>query len=170
MLFGNGDLQKIDFTHSFFHLIMINAAIGGIIIGKISEGSMKDGFKHTVILMSISYLVCVTAILPLSSPNDNYIITPVSGTDQTAMPGMKLHDPIAFNVTDKSGKPVPGVDVQFSISPSGSVNPVYAKTDNNSRVEVKITLGKDIADYIVTAKVEGSTGNTTITATSGGGG
>jgi flagellar protein FlaJ len=68
MIFGSGgDIQKIDFTKSFFHLIMINAALGGIIIGKISEGSLKDGFKHTVILMAASYIICIIAILPLAA-------------------------------------------------------------------------------------------------------
>jgi len=116
MIFGAGDLQKIDFTRSFFHLIMINAAIGGIIIGKISEGSLKDGIKHTVILVSASYIICVFAILPLSIGSDSYDITPVSGDNQTTIAGFKLTDPIVFNVTDKSGNPVPDSDNSLKLS------------------------------------------------------
>ena len=169
MVFGSGDLQKIDFTHSFFHLIMINAAIGGIIIGKISEGSLKDGFKHSVILMSTSYIICVVAILPLSSGSNNYVISVVSGDNQTGIPNAQLHDPIVFKVLDKNGNPVPGADVQFDIKPGGSVSPPYNTTDNSSLVSVKVILGGEQLDYTVTAKVAGSTGSVIIKTTEGSG-
>lgn len=164
MIFGSGDLQKIDFTHSFFHLIMINAAIGGLIIGKISEGTINDGFKHTVILMSASYLICVMFIIPLGGANDNYLITAVSGDNQTGTPGIPLENPIVFQITDKNHKPVPGADVQFEIKPSGRVSPVYMKADNNSQATVKVVLGTEPADYTVTAKVAGSTGSVKISS------
>lgn len=159
MIFGAGDLQQIDFTQSFFHLIMINAALGGIIIGKISEGSIKDGFKHTVILMVASYVVCITAILPLSGGSDNYIITAVSGDNQTGIVGFKLDSPIVFKVTDKSGHPVPGTQIQFEIKPDGKVDPHFTKTDNSSQATVRVTLGNDPVDYTITAKVGSSSGS-----------
>lgn len=161
-IFGSGDLQKIDFTHSFFHLIMINAAIGGLIIGKISEGSMKDGFKHSVILMSVSYLICVVAIIPLSAGSSDYIITPISGDNQTTMPGTMLKDPIVFKVTDSKGNPVPNTNIQFTIEPSGTIRPSYMKTDNSSLASIRVTLGIQDSEYTITAKVASSTGSVTI--------
>lgn len=161
MIFGSGDLQKIDFTGSFFHLIMINAAIGGIIIGKISEGSMKDGFKHTVILMSASYLVCIFFILPLAS-SSNYTINVISGDNQTGMPNMPLQDPIVFEILDGNGKPIPGADVSFDIKPDGSVSPTFNTTDNSSMVSTKVILGANAVDYTITAKISGTTKSVTI--------
>jgi len=157
MVFGAGDLQKIDFKHGFFHLIMINAALGGIIIGKISEGSAKDGFKHTVILMAASYVICLAAIFPLSNGSDDYIISVAAGDDQVGIAGFRLDNPIVFNVTDKEGRPVPGTQVQFEIKPGGKVDPLFSMTNDSSQVAVKVTLGEDRVDYTVTAKVGGST-------------
>lgn len=167
-IFGSADLQNINFTQSFFHLIMINAAIGGIIVGKISEGSIKDGFKHSVILMSSCYMVCVLLILPLGMPSNNYVITVVSGDNQTAVPGMQLQNPIVFKLTDKSSNPLPGVDMQFNITSGGIVDPAYDKTDNSSQVSVKVTLGSNPGDYTVTAKVGDVTQNVIITTENGG--
>lgn len=161
-VFGAGDLQKIDFTQSFFHLVMINAALGGIIIGKISEGSIKDGIKHVVILMSASYLISVFVILPLAIGSDNYIITAVSGDNQTGMAGFKLDSPIIFNVTDKGGHPVPDTQIQFEIKPDGKVEPAFTRTDNSSQATVKVTLGQAQVDYTVTAKIGSSTGSVKI--------
>lgn len=157
LVFGAGELQKIDFTHGFFHLIMINAALGGIIIGKISEGSAKDGLKHTVILMAAGYAICTAAILPLSSGSDGYIITVAAGDNQVGIAGFRLDNPIVFNVTDKEGHPVPGTQVQFEIKPDGKVDPLYSMTNESSQVAVKVTFGKDQGDYTVIAKVGGST-------------
>lgn len=154
-VFGSADLQNINFTQSFFHLIMINAALGGLIVGKISEGSIKDGFKHSVILMASCYVVCVLFLLPLGAPNDNYIIIVVSGDNQTGNQGMPLDNPIVFKLTDKSGNPLPGVDMQLNVTPDGMVSPTIDKTDNNSQVSVKVTLGVKSVDntYTVHAKV-----------------
>jgi len=138
---------------------MINAAIGGIIIGKISEGSLKDGIKHTVILVSASYIICVFAILPLSIGSDSYDITPVSGDNQTTIAGFKLTDPIVFNVTDKSGNPVPGTQIQFEIKPDGRVDPAFTKTNNSSQATVFVTLGDDQVEYTITARVGSSSGS-----------
>ncbi|MEM4641187.1 MAG: type II secretion system F family protein [Candidatus Pacearchaeota archaeon] len=45
-------IQKI-----FFYLILIQAFFAGLVIGKLSEGSIKYGIKHSLILLGISYLL-----------------------------------------------------------------------------------------------------------------
>ncbi|MCS7134573.1 MAG: type II secretion system F family protein, partial [Candidatus Pacearchaeota archaeon] len=42
---------------TFFYLLMIQAFFAGLVIGKLSEGSIKYGIKHSVILLTISYLL-----------------------------------------------------------------------------------------------------------------
>jgi flagellar protein FlaJ len=168
MLFGSADLQNINFTQSFFHLIMINAAIGGLIVGKIAEGSIKDGFKHSAILIASCYVICVIFILPLGTPNNNYVITVVSGSNQTANPGMQLTNPIVFKLTDMSGNPQPGVEMQFNITPSGSVSPAFDKTDNSSQVSVNVIMGSNNGMYTVSAKVGATTKDVTFSIANGG--
>jgi len=55
-------LQATNFkiiNRTFFYLLLIQAFFGGLVIGKLSEGSLKYGIKHSVILMVISYLLVV---------------------------------------------------------------------------------------------------------------
>jgi flagellar protein FlaJ len=158
MLFGNSDLQNINFTQSFFHLIMINAAISGVIVGKITEGSAIDGLKHSAILMVSCYLVCILVIIPAGTGGTaNYIITVVSGNGQTVYPGLPAQQPVVFKVTNTNGNPQPNVYVQFSIQPSGSVNPSYDTTNNSSLVSVVATTGYDSGKYTITAKAGSTT-------------
>lgn len=154
ILGGGADLQSINFNQGFFHLIMINAAIGGIIIGKITEGSALDGLKHTAILMISGYLICVLVILPGASSGTGVTISVVSGNNQTAYAGMQLQNPIVFKVVDASGKPMANTYVQFNVTPSGSMNPTFDKTDANGQVSTKATLGSNARDYTITATVD----------------
>jgi len=50
--------------NTFFYLVLIQAAFAGLVIGKLSEGSLKYGVKHSAILIAISYLlVAVSKII-----------------------------------------------------------------------------------------------------------
>lgn len=44
----------------FFSLIMIQAFFAGVMVGKFSEGSIKQGLLHSLILMTISALIVTT--------------------------------------------------------------------------------------------------------------
>lgn len=46
----------------FRHLILIQSLFSGLVIGKLSEGKLKAGIKHTVILLFIGYSVSVLLI------------------------------------------------------------------------------------------------------------
>lgn len=169
VLGGGADLQSINFNQGFFHLIMINAAIGGLIIGKITEGSALDGLKHTAILMVSGYLICVLVILPPANSGTAVTISVVSGNNQTVYPGMPLQNPIVFKVVDRSGKPMTDTYTQFNITPSGSVNPTYGQTDTNGQVSTKVTLGSDAGEYTITATVDKTVYSIFVQTESGGG-
>ena len=154
ILGGGADLQSINFNQGFFHLIMINAAIGGIIIGKITEGSALDGLKHTAILMVSGYIICVLVILPGANSGTAVTISVVSGDNQTVYAGMQSQDPIIFKVVDASGKALADTYVQFNVTPGGSMNPTFDKTDADGQVSTKVTLGSGAGDYTITATVD----------------
>jgi|GEM_PF-498523 len=55
---GGEDLQdNIDLYNTWFQrLVFIQGLFSGLIIGKLSEGELKAGFKHTAILFAVGYL------------------------------------------------------------------------------------------------------------------
>jgi flagellar protein FlaJ len=167
LLFGNAGVAEIDFERGFFHMIMLNALFGGIIIGQITEGEMKHGLKHSAILIIACYIACTTLMLP--SPDAAEMrIELVSGGGQEGFGGLPLCDPIVFNVTDPGGNPAPDVYVSISISPEGSVNPRIVKTGSDGLVEVTVVPGMDEGVYVVEALAGDSVGRVTVRAVAGG--
>ncbi len=55
---SQGKIQ--DFSYIFLALILIQGFFAGLVIGKFSEGEIKQGVKHSVILMVIAYMVMST--------------------------------------------------------------------------------------------------------------
>ncbi|MHC1565414.1 MAG: type II secretion system F family protein [Candidatus Syntropharchaeales archaeon] len=53
----------IDFARSFFHIIMINGFASGIIGGVMSEGELRQGIKHSVILVAASFVICLIYLI-----------------------------------------------------------------------------------------------------------
>gem|GEM_PF-587974 len=150
LLFGNAGMAEINFERGFFHMIMLNAFFGGIIIGQITEGEMKHGLKHSAILIIACYIACTTLILP--SPDAAEMrIELVSGGGQEGFGGLPLSDPIVFNVTDLAGNPAPDVYVKISISPDGSVNPGIVKTGSDGLITVTVAPGMAEGVYVVEA-------------------
>ncbi len=126
-MFGGSGAKDINFTQGFFHMIIINALLGGLIIGMITEGDLKQGLKHSNILILSSYIACF--MLMLSPPLPTYNIKVVSGGDQILSEGGSAN-PIAFSVTDSSGKPVPNQIMAASIKPSGMIESQVTTTKN----------------------------------------
>ncbi|MBC7086005.1 MAG: type II secretion system F family protein [Methanomethylovorans sp.] len=158
MLGGNNELSDINFERGFFHMIILNALFGGLIVGMITEGEIKHGLKHSAVLVALSYIACITLILSAGS-GAVYNISLVSGEGQQAIGGLPLQEPLVFNVTDMSGNPAPGVYVQMSISPSGIVS--SAMTEKDGTVTITPTVGEEPGTYVVTA----TAGNSLATAT-----
>ena len=169
MLFGRAEIADINFEQGFFHLIMINAFLGGIIIGKITEGSSKHGFKHAAILMVACYLACIFFILPMPQIAEEVTIEIISGDGQEGFVGLPLEGPIVFKIYDLEGNPKSGVYVEFSITPGGMVKPSFLKTDKGGLASVKATLGEEAGIYVIEAKVGCITKKATAIAKSEGG-
>jgi flagellar protein FlaJ len=57
---GSGGYAESDSSgiikNSFFILVLIEALFTGLVVGKLSEGSLKSGVKHSVILLIITFL------------------------------------------------------------------------------------------------------------------
>jgi flagellar protein FlaJ len=163
MLGGGNGLSDINFERGFFHMIVLNALFGGLIVGMITEGEMKHGLKHSAILIALSYVACVTLIL--SAGGGMYTLKLVSGDGQQALGGLPVQEPIVFNVTDFSGKQTPGVYVEMTISPSGIISGVMSGV--NGTVSVTPTPGEEPGNYTVTATKGKSSATATIEVVGG---
>jgi flagellar protein FlaJ len=166
LLFEDVGVADIDFNLGFFHMIMLNALFGGIIIGQITEGEMKHGLKHSAILMIICYFVCTALILPTPAA-EGVRIELVSGSGQEGFGGLLLMEPVVFNVTDPDGNPAPDVYVKISISPDGSVDPRIVKTGEDGLVSVKVMPGVEDGVYVIKAAVGDAVAKATARVLSG---
>jgi len=164
--FGGAEIANIDFTQGFFHLIMLNALFGGLIIGKISEGDSRYGLKHATILIGGCYVACVMMLLPAGAGGDviEANVEIVSGFDQEGLVGLPLKDPIVVLVTDLEGNPLPRTTVTFGIDPGGTVEPETVKTNEEGKATVRVVLGGTEGTYAVSATVGETTARTTADA------
>jgi flagellar protein FlaJ len=165
-MLGGAGLSDIDFERGFFHMIIINALFGGLIVGQITEGEIKHGFKHSAILIALSYVACVTLLLP-AGVGSTYMVTVASGDAQEVMGGIPLQQPIIFNVTDADGNPAAGTFVKMTITPSGVITSSMTKDDGT--VTVSPVPGSTAGTYVVTATAGESKGTATIIVNGGGG-
>jgi len=58
---GGGGISSGDISSSFLYLLLIQGFFSGLTIGKLAEGSIKSGVKHSFALMLISFLVSAGA-------------------------------------------------------------------------------------------------------------
>lgn len=163
-MFGGDGIGDINYKQQFFHLLVINGLIGGVIVGKISEGSAQDGIKHSVILTLISYVACVALIFPIGGA-DLVTVNVAAGDGQTGIVGMPLNDPIVFQVLDAQGKPKPNTLVTVNIAPSGKLSSTMLSTDEEGNVSISIILGDETGVYKVEAKTGDTAGSASVTAT-----
>lgn len=56
---STSDLQILDFKQTFGSLIIIQAIFSGIAIGKMAEGSVIGGLKHSLVLLSVGYTIFI---------------------------------------------------------------------------------------------------------------
>jgi flagellar protein FlaJ len=168
-IFGKNQIVGLDFSRGFFHMIMINSFFGGLIIGKISEGDARFGLKHAVVLMAAGYIACALFILPPPATPAAQItnISVISGNNLNGIVGLPYKDPIQFKLTDNAGNPINSTLVQFSIIPSGKVDPASDTSDKNGVATVRATIGADPGTYLVIAKANGAKAQVKIIATAG---
>ena len=53
---------SIDFNMIFTFLLLIQGFFTGLMVGKFSEGSLKFGLKHSLVLMFIGYMAFTIAV------------------------------------------------------------------------------------------------------------
>ncbi len=56
----SGGAEKLDLDKIFFVLVLVQGFFDGLVIGKFSEGDIKHGFIHSLILMTMSALIITT--------------------------------------------------------------------------------------------------------------
>jgi len=161
ILFGSGgirlggSLENLPLEKYFFHLIMINALIVGLVIGKILHGSIKHGLIHSSVLMIASYVTCVMLILPGGFlAGASVQIEVVSGDNQYGGILVELSEPVVFNVT-QDGKPYTGevkIVVEGPKGARGRADPDFARPDEKGMLSTRVTLGKERGLYIIRAK------------------
>jgi len=64
---GAAQAAPIDFGSIFLGLILIQGFFAGLMIGKFSEGDLKAGLKHSLIMMVLGYVV-ITTIVGVEKP------------------------------------------------------------------------------------------------------
>jgi flagellar protein FlaJ len=66
---GTGEsVQQEDMSNSFLYLLLIQGFFTGLTIGKLGEGGLKAGVKHSFALMLISFVVSAAANIILGAP------------------------------------------------------------------------------------------------------
>ena len=88
----------------------------------------------------------------------------VSGDGQSAETDQHLTNPLIVRVLDQNSAVLSGVTVNFTVSPSGTLNPTSAPTGSNGQASTTLQLGSTATTYTVTASVTGLT-SVTFTAT-----
>ena len=107
----------------------------------------------------------VTFTVNVGEPPD--AIKKISGDNQSGRPGARLANPFVVEVVDENDDPVSGATVAFSVTAGGgSVSPTSATTNASGRAQTVLTLGDEIGDNTVTARV---TGLRAVTFTAGAG-
>lgn len=60
-----GTIDSKEIANSFLYLVLIQGFFSGLTIGKLAEGNVKNGIKHSLALMLISFLISASANLLL---------------------------------------------------------------------------------------------------------
>jgi hypothetical protein len=78
----------------------------------------------------------------------------VRGNSQIAVAGEELGAPIVVGVTNRRGRPMAGVSLDWTTAEGGRVVPERLTTDDSGFVRATWTLGAQTGQYSATAKVE----------------
>lgn len=58
---GGAPIEQEELANSFLYLLLIQGLFSGLTIGKLSEGTIKPGIKHSFILMFLAFLISTGA-------------------------------------------------------------------------------------------------------------
>jgi len=131
--------------------------------GGSAVGAQVDAFRVTVdgagnVYVSDSFNDRIRKLTPLAETPANLSV--VSGDKQSATVGTTLGDPLVVKVADASGAGIPGVIVNFTVSPAGAatVSPSPAITLNDGTAAVNVALGMTAGGFTITASANGLAG------------
>jgi flagellar protein FlaJ len=172
---SNSDINSVPLERDLFFLCILNGLLGGLVIGKISEGKIKHGVKHGLILVVIAFLAWSLVVVPATSSTGPTYPFSVVSYDRTGPVGIPLPDPIVVQVNNTGGTAAASVLVLFSITGPGAtaqVIPSSVNTDANGIASATVILGDEPGTYTVGVTVGSNTTAVEIlaTGTAGGGG
>jgi hypothetical protein len=58
---GGGSASALDVSRAFLYLLIIQGFFSGLTIGKLSEGSLKPGIRHSFALIVLSFVIYTIA-------------------------------------------------------------------------------------------------------------
>ena len=58
-LFLAGGIGLIHIQNVMFHMCLIQGLLGGLVAGKMGEGSVAAGLKHSLILMTVGFIIFI---------------------------------------------------------------------------------------------------------------
>lgn len=157
--FGGSDLANVTVESDMLYLLLISGFLGGLVIGKVSEGQLKLGLKHSLVLLVITLVAWqFTVVAPVSA--DNYNVTVVS-YDKSGVAGLPMKNPLAVKVTGQDGKPASGVLVSFSATGDTRFSPSSLVTDALGTAKTTVILGSSVG--VVEITITAGSNSTTIT-------
>lgn len=172
---SNSDIATVPLERDLFFLCILNGLLGGLVIGKVSEGKIKHGVKHSLILILIAFLAWSLIVVPATSGAGPSYPFRVVSYDTSGPVSLPLPDPIVVQVNNTDGTPAVSVVVTFNIAGPGTqaqVIPSSVNTDANGMASAQIILGDVSGTYTVGVTVGSNTTAVEIlaTGTQGGGG
>jgi len=102
-----------------------------------------------VVLAAATLASCGGDALVLPSEGEPAGISVVAGNDQSGRVGEKLAEPVVIEVTDVSGRPVPGATVEVELD--GALDTVQTGSDGHASAEV--ALGSSVGELTGHARV-----------------
>lgn len=170
-ILGQSDIGSVPLERDLYLLVVINGFMGGLVIGKISEGKLKQGIKHSLILVLIAFVAWALFVVPATSGAAvSYNVT-VTSYGHTGYVSLTMSQPLDVNVTTKAGAPGETVPVAFTIiGPGGTsygatITPSTTNTDTDGRASVQVTLGSAPGEYTITATAGSGSAAVIINAT-----
>ena len=147
--------------------VTFTVASGGGMLSATSATTDSNGWAESTLTLgpnagTNTVTVSVAGLQEVQTFNAEGIRIPktleiISGVDQEGLPGDVLEKPFVVEVRDQTDKPLPGVEVTFSItSGDGTLSEISVTTDSNGRAESTLTLGPNPGTNTVTVSVTGS--------------
>ena len=155
--------------------VTFSVSSGGGTLSATSVTTNSNGRAESILMLgpnpgTNTVTVSVTGITRTEMFNAEGIRIPktleiISGNDQEGLPGAALENPFVVEVRDQTDKPLPGVQVTFSVtSGGGTLSATSVTTNSNGRAESTLTLEPNQGINTVTVSVTGIQEQQTFTA------